>query len=122
MIPLSLHAKGTVFPWLTNTSIYRSFPTICSGVDVFFGIFQVPFCTQSLVSTGTKMPGHIWTQPGLQDLADDILGKDCEHISGLEVEGRHPRALPLSAFTSKSSRQWRLEHSQSVTTAWNVRV
>ena len=37
--------------------------------------------------------GHIWTRPVLQDSADDILGKDCEHISGLEVEGRHPRAL-----------------------------
>ena len=45
------------------------------------------------------MPGHIWTQPGLQDLADDILGKDCEHISGLEVEGRHPRALMESALS-----------------------
>src|ERR1051325_4062663 len=34
----------------------------------------------------------------LQDDADDILGKDCEHISGLEVEGRHPRALMESAL------------------------
>ena len=41
---------------------------------------------------------HIWTRPVLQDLADDILGKDCEHISGLEVEGRHPRALMESAL------------------------
>ena len=29
---------------------------------------------------------------------DDILGKDCEHISGLEVEGRRPRALMESAL------------------------
>ena len=49
---------------------------------------------------GGDYRGHIWTRPGLQDLADDVLGKDCEHISGLEVEGRHPRALMESALFS----------------------
>ena len=34
----------------------------------------------------------------LEDSADDVLRKDCEHISGLEVEGRHPRALMESAL------------------------
>jgi hypothetical protein len=33
------------------------------------------------------------------ELNNDAFGKDCVHISGLEVEGRHPRALMESALT-----------------------
>jgi hypothetical protein len=56
------------------------------------GDAEVFFCLS------VDVEAHIWTRPGLQDLADGILGKDCEHISGLEVEGRRPRALMESAL------------------------
>ena len=73
MIPLSLHASGTVFPWLTSTSICRSFPTICSGVNVFFGIFPFLSVSQSLVSTGTKKPGQVITITIKMHQKDDAI-------------------------------------------------
>src|SRR3954471_15767960 len=76
-MPASLQARGTVLPWLSSTSMWRNFATICSGVNVFFGILPVPFCTQSLNPTGTKKPGHV------------IL--DLEHY--LDVLYRKPGAL-----------------------------
>jgi spore germination protein GerM len=51
--------SGTVFPWLTSNSICRSFPTVCSGVNVFFGIFRPLSCTLSLNPTGTKKPVQV---------------------------------------------------------------
>ncbi len=44
------------------------------------------------------MRGHIWTRPGLQEVWFKCFQEDCVHISGLEVEGRHPRALMESAL------------------------
>jgi hypothetical protein len=42
--------------------------------------------------------GHIWTRPELQEPSRSGVRKDCVHISGLEVEGDHPRALMESAL------------------------
>jgi hypothetical protein len=42
--------------WLTNTSICRSFPTVCSGVNIFIGIFSGSFRSSSLYPTGTEIP------------------------------------------------------------------
>jgi hypothetical protein len=73
-----------------NFDGYGSAPAIAAGVRWSFSIMA-----------GGDYRRHIWTRPGLQDLADDVLGKDCEHISGLEVEGRrHPGALMESALSS----------------------
>ena len=47
-MPASLQASGTVLPWLTSTSICPSLATICSGVNVFLGIFHVLSVFQSL--------------------------------------------------------------------------
>jgi hypothetical protein len=52
----SLHASGPVLPWLTDTSICRSFPTVCSGVNIFIGIFSGSFRSSSLYPTGTEIP------------------------------------------------------------------
>ena len=48
-----------VLPWLMSTSICRNFATICSGVNAFLGISPVPFCLQSLRSTGTENTGQV---------------------------------------------------------------
>src|SRR5712671_98014 len=45
-----------------------------------------------------KKSRHIWTRPGLQDLADDILGKTASIYPASKVEGRRPRALMESAL------------------------
>src|ERR1700687_4285171 len=62
-MPASLQASGTVLPWLSITSIWRSLATICSGVNVFFGMFPVPFCIPvSLFDWYKKARSghHIW--------------------------------------------------------------
>src|SRR3954464_12316584 len=46
-----------------------------------------------------SLAAHIWTRPGFaRESRSSVLRKDCVHISGLEVEGRHPRALMESAL------------------------
>src|ERR1041385_4306180 len=46
-------------PWPISTSICRSFGTICSGVNVFFGMFPGTFLSSSLYPTGTEIPGQV---------------------------------------------------------------
>ena len=61
----------------------------------------------------------------LQELADDILGRDCERISGLKVEGRRPRALMESALlllnrSSASTAQPRLGLEEAGLTSYAI--
>src|SRR5262250_2134124 len=85
-MPASLQASGTVFPWLTTTSICRSLETICSGVNVFFGIFRFLSVFQSLFSTGTEIPG----QANPDAIPSKLVGDD-DHDIGL---GRAAGILP----------------------------
>jgi hypothetical protein len=44
-----------------DTSIWRSCVTICSALNLFFGMTQAPFQVHSLTTLGSKKPGQVMT-------------------------------------------------------------
>jgi len=58
-IPASRQATGVAFPCAIETSIWRSSVTICSALNLFFGMTQVPFQAHFLTSLGLKKPGQV---------------------------------------------------------------
>jgi hypothetical protein len=58
-IPASRQATGVGFPCAIDTSIWRSSVTICSALNLFFGMTQAPFQAHFLTSLGLKKPGQL---------------------------------------------------------------
>jgi hypothetical protein len=54
---------GVGFPCAIDTSIWRSSVTICSALNLFFGMTQAPFQAHSLTTLGSKKPGQVTQQP-----------------------------------------------------------
>jgi hypothetical protein len=65
-IPASRQASGAALPCAINTSIWRSSVTICSALNLFFGMTS-SFPSYSLTTLGPKKPGQvtssIWMNP-----------------------------------------------------------
>jgi len=97
----SLHACGTVLPWLSNTSICRSFATICSGVNVFFGISRFLSVFQSLYSTATEIPGQVSVPNGTRTFVEarnQWKSVDCSIVHGSRLRNAKgdPERSPLN--------------------------
>src|SRR5450755_2571879 len=60
-MPASRQATGVGFPYAIDTSIWRSSVTICSALNLFFGMTQAPFQAHSLTTLGLKKPGQVTT-------------------------------------------------------------
>jgi hypothetical protein len=58
-IPASRQASGVALPCAINTSIWRSSVTICSALNLFFGMAQAPFQAHFLTSLGPKKPEQV---------------------------------------------------------------
>src|SRR6202142_318564 len=58
-MPVSRQASGADLPCTINTSIWRSSVTICSALNLFFGMTQAPFQAHFLTSLGLKKPGQV---------------------------------------------------------------
>jgi hypothetical protein len=52
-------ASGADLPCAIDTSIWRSSVTICSALNLFFGMTQAPFQAYSLTKLGLKKPGQV---------------------------------------------------------------
>jgi hypothetical protein len=50
---------GVEFPCAIDASIWRSNVTICSALNLFFGMTQAPFQAHSLTTLGSKKPGQV---------------------------------------------------------------
>ena len=57
-MPASRQATGVGFPCAIDISIWRSSVTICSALNLFFGMTQAPFQAHSLTTLGSKSPGR----------------------------------------------------------------
>jgi MrcB-like, N-terminal domain len=62
-MPASRQATGVGFPCAIDTSIWRSSVTICSALNLFFGMTQAPFQAHSLTTLGSKKPGQVTLLP-----------------------------------------------------------
>src|ERR1039457_437536 len=62
-MPASRQATGVGFPCAIDTSIWRSSVTICSALNLFFGMTQAPFQAHSLTTLGSKKPGQVTNLP-----------------------------------------------------------
>src|SRR5450631_3396775 len=58
-MPASRQATGVGLPCAIDTSIWRSSVTICSALNLFFGMTQAPFQAHSLTTLGSKKPGQV---------------------------------------------------------------
>src|SRR5450830_1640037 len=58
-MPASRQATGVGFPCAIDTSIWRSSVTICSALNLFFGMTQAPFQAHCLTTLGSKKPGQV---------------------------------------------------------------
>jgi hypothetical protein len=58
-MPTSRQASGADLPCAINTSIWRSSVTICSALNLFFGMTEAPFQAHSLTTLGSKKPGQV---------------------------------------------------------------
>src|ERR1019366_1898981 len=58
-IPASRQASGADLPCTINTSIWGSSVTICSALNLFFGMTQAPFQAHFLTTLGLKKPGQV---------------------------------------------------------------
>jgi hypothetical protein len=58
-MPASRQATGVGFPYASNTSIWRSSVTICSALNLFFGMTQALFQAHFLTTLGLKIPGQV---------------------------------------------------------------
>jgi hypothetical protein len=58
-MPASRQATGVGFPCAIDTSIWRSSVTICSALNLFFGMTQAPFQAHFLTTLGSKKPGQV---------------------------------------------------------------
>src|ERR1700686_366625 len=58
-MPASRQASGADLPCAINTSIWRSSVTICSALNLFFGMTKAPFQAHFLTTLGLKKPGQV---------------------------------------------------------------
>jgi hypothetical protein len=58
-MPAFWQATGVGLPCAIETSIWRRSITICSALNLFFGITQAPFQAHSLTTFGSKNPGQV---------------------------------------------------------------
>jgi hypothetical protein len=62
----SRQAPGVAFTCAIDTSIWRSSVTICSALNLFFGMTQAPFQAHFLTSLGLKKPGQVTSERRLR--------------------------------------------------------
>src|SRR5476649_332922 len=90
-MPASRQATGVGFPCAIDTSIWRSSVTICSALNLFFGMTQAPFQAHSLTTLGSKKPGQVKGRqlprpmPACLHFGAQQLGVDALLVS---IEGR----------------------------------
>src|SRR5664279_4953064 len=72
-IPASRQATGVGLPCAIDTSIWRSSVTICSALNLFFGMTS-SFPSYSLTTLGLKKPGQV----------NDQQSADAEHAADAE--------------------------------------
>jgi hypothetical protein len=58
-MPASRQATSADFSYAIDTSIWRSSVTICSALNLFFGMTKAPFQAHFLTSLGPKKPGQV---------------------------------------------------------------
>ena len=86
VVPASLQATEIVLPWACNTSIWRSFVTICSAASLFrvnLSLLFSPFQFGTLISSGSEKVGQVIdTNQGASSNVTHAIASQCSNSSG----------------------------------------
>src|SRR5664280_922840 len=96
-MPASRQATGVGLPCAIDTSIWRSSVTICSALNLFFGMTQAPFQAHFLTKLGPRKPGQVITSDEAR-LRLSKFGPNATPDVAL-----HPLRLVLSKFLAPIS-------------------